>query len=230
MQHHVVFADATLFLRLRDQVLVCDGNLLFKDVASYSNNFHPVEQWTRNGVGHVRSADEEHVGEIHRDIQVVIAKIRVLFGIQDLEEGRGWIASVVPAELVDLINENDWVGTLRNLQTLNELPGHRAYIGPSVSSQLRDVMHTADRESVEFSVQSSRDTRSDRGFSDAGRASEAHDFPLGRVLQERDRDMLQDSLLYIFEAIMVLVQYFFRTLDVLVLRCMDPPRKACEPF
>src|SRR5207302_1430703 len=80
-----------------------DRGLLVDGVAVEADDLHPVEQRSGNRVGHVPGRDEEHVGQVELDVEVVIAERVVLRRIEHLEQcGRG-IAAPVGADLVDLV-------------------------------------------------------------------------------------------------------------------------------
>mmetsp|Transcript_23009 Transcript_23009/g.69181 ORF Transcript_23009/g.69181 Transcript_23009/m.69181 type:complete len:317 (+) Transcript_23009:1110-2060(+) len=160
----------------------------------------------------------------------MVPEVAVLLGVEDLQERRGGVATVVPAELVDLVNQDHGVRALRELQTLDQFARHGADVRTAVPADLRDVVHAADGEPEELPVQGPGDALADGGLADARRPREAHDLPLHRRLQEADGDVLQDPLLDVLEPEVVLVEDVLRPLDVLVLLSELAPREAREPL
>ena len=65
----------------RDQVALGDVQLLVDRVAGELDHLHPVLEGGRDRVEDVRGGDEQHVGEVEREVEVVVA------------EGRFWAGS-----------------------------------------------------------------------------------------------------------------------------------------
>ena len=83
--------------------------LLLCYVSRDLNELHPVQEGAGNCVGHVSSSDEEDPREVDGYVQVVVQEVPVLLWVQQLQEGRGGVALVPPAQLVDLINQDKWI-------------------------------------------------------------------------------------------------------------------------
>jgi hypothetical protein len=64
----------------RHEVALGDLKLLLLGVAGERDRLHAVAQRPRDRVERVRRRDEHHVGEIERDVEVVVAERRVLLG------------------------------------------------------------------------------------------------------------------------------------------------------
>mmetsp|Transcript_93760 Transcript_93760/g.235419 ORF Transcript_93760/g.235419 Transcript_93760/m.235419 type:complete len:246 (+) Transcript_93760:1481-2218(+) len=154
----------------------------------------------------------------------------ILFWIQDLQERGGWIPAVVAPKLVNLINQHNRIRRLRDLEALYQLARHCPHVSTPVTAQLCNIMHAPDGEAVELPVQCSSDALADGSLADAWGSHQAHDLALHRLLQEADGNVLQDPLLDVLQAIMVLVEDVLRLLDFLVLRVHLAPRQACEPL
>lgn len=56
-------------------------------------------------VGHVHKRTRFYLWQIYRNIQVVVQEVGVLFGVQQLQQGRGWIALVTAPHLVHLVRD-----------------------------------------------------------------------------------------------------------------------------
>ena len=61
---------------LRQQVALCDPELLLLGVAGELDHVHAVEQRAGDRVERVRGADEEHLREVERQVEVVVAEGR----------------------------------------------------------------------------------------------------------------------------------------------------------
>ena len=183
-----------------------DGQFLFADVAGQADHVHPVQQWPGDGIQLVGGADEQHFREVHAHIQVVIQELLVLFRVQGLQQGRGRVALVRAADLVDLIQHNHRVGHFTVFQGLHELSGHGADVGATVSLDFGFIPHAAHAETVELPAQGIRHRMADRGFTDPGRADQqqygAAHFALERAFSQK----FNDPVLYIVQAVMVPVQ------------------------
>ena len=71
-----------------DQIALRDFELLVLGVAGQLDHFHAVAHRSRNSVEHIGGADEHHLREIEGDGEIVVAKRRVLLGIEHFEQRR----------------------------------------------------------------------------------------------------------------------------------------------
>ena len=69
--------------------------LLFLGVARDLEHFHPVPERRRNRIEHVGGRDEEHLREIERHVEIVIAERVVLLRVEHFEQRRRGIAAEV---------------------------------------------------------------------------------------------------------------------------------------
>src|SRR6266498_527129 len=88
---------------------------------------------------------------------------------------------------------------------LDDLAGHRADIGPSMPADLRLVAHSAERDAHEVAARGPRDRLAERGLAQAGRTDQAQDRPGQLVDALLDREILDDALLDLLQAEMVVV-------------------------
>ena len=177
------------------EVIERDLQLFFLGVPGQLQHFHAVAECRRNRIEHVRRGDEQHFGQIERDIEIVIAERVVLLRIEHLEQRRRGIAAEIRSELVDLVEDEDRVLRLRAAQTLNHLPRQRADVRPAVSADFRLVAHPAERDANEFAAERLRDGSRKRRLADAGRADEAQDRTLHLGVQLADGQVLEDAIL-----------------------------------
>jgi hypothetical protein len=99
-------------------------------------------------------------------------------------------------------------GLARLLQRLDDLAGHRADIGPAVTADLGLVSHAAQRHADELAAGRLGDRLAERGLADARRADEAEDRALELAGARLHREVLDDALLDLLEAVVVVVQHF----------------------
>ena len=84
----VIFRFEAVLLDLaRDEVAEGDNNLFLLGVALEWDDLHAVAEGVGDGIEHVGGGDEEDLGEVKRDVEVVVAEGGVLLGVEDFEEG-----------------------------------------------------------------------------------------------------------------------------------------------
>ena len=73
----------------------------------------------------IRRRDEKNIRAVKRNIQVVIEKLGILLGVQELQQRRGRISTGCPARrnLIDLVDQKDGVLAPNPFHSLNEFPG-----------------------------------------------------------------------------------------------------------
>jgi len=82
----ILFRYAGFLRRLSDQMLLRDMEFLIRRIARKLDNFHPVEQRLRDRIVGVCRADEEHMRQIVRQIDIVVRKGRVLLRIEHFQK------------------------------------------------------------------------------------------------------------------------------------------------
>ncbi len=196
--------DAVLLDLARDEVALGDVDLFLLRVAGEFDDLHAVEQRAGDGVELVGGADEEHLREIERLVEVVVAEGVVLLGVERFEQrGRG-VATEVAAELVDLVEHEDGVLHLDALEVLDDLAGQRADVGAAMAADLGLVVHAAERDAGELAAEGARDGAAERGFADARRSDEAEDRALHVGLEAAHGEVVEDAVLDLFEAVVIL--------------------------
>mmetsp|Transcript_1290 Transcript_1290/g.2587 ORF Transcript_1290/g.2587 Transcript_1290/m.2587 type:complete len:244 (-) Transcript_1290:1420-2151(-) len=149
LQRELVSLQAVVLDLLRNQMTVGNLRLLVLGVAGQRNDLHPVKQRTRHVVG-VRRGQEHHVRKVVFHLEVVIHEGRVLLRIQHLEHCRSRVAPEILTHLVDFIEQDQWVRSLRLLQRLDDLAGHRADVGAAVAADLGLVADTTQGDPDEL--------------------------------------------------------------------------------
>ena len=191
---------------LRDQVALRDLDLLLLGVAGEANHLQAVLQRLRDRVHHVGGGDEEHRRQVELDVEVVVGEGVVLLRVEHLEQRRRGVAAEVHRHLVDLVEQEHRVARARLLHHLDDLAREGADVGAAVAADLGLVAHAAEREPHELAVRGAGDRAGERGLADAGRPDEAQDRTLRVVDQLAHGQELDDALLDLLEAVVVLVQ------------------------
>jgi hypothetical protein len=83
-----------------------------------------------------------------------------------------------------------------------------------MATNLSLVVHTAERDSGKLPSQRPCNAAAERGFAHAWRPDKAQDRPLHIRLQTPDAEVIQDAVLHLLEAIVILVEELFGLLDV----------------
>ena len=213
---------------LDDQVLARDRHLLVLGVAGQPDDLHAVHQRLRHAQ-RVRRGDEHHVRQVVVDLEVMVVEGRVLLGVEHLEQRRRRVAAEVRAELVDLVEQEERVRRLRLLHALDDLARQRADIGPAMAADLGLVTHAAQRHAHEVAAGRLGDRLAERGLADARRADQAQDRALHLVDALLDREVLEDALLDLLEAVMVGVENVLGVLQVLDDLGRLAPRNRQQP-
>ena len=201
----------------------CDLHLLHIRVARQVNDLHTVQQRTGNGVFVIGGGDEQHIAQVKGQFHKMVPERHILFGIKDLQQRRGGITLVIAAQLVDLVHKDEAVAAARLTQRGDDAAGHGTDIGLSVTADLRLVPHAAQAQTGIVPAHAPGDGAGYRGLAHAGRAGQAEDLPLDAAGQVFDGEKLQNALLDLFQAVMVLVQYGACFFDIVVfLFCLSP--------
>ena len=183
----------------------------------------------RRNVERIRRGDEHHVGEIVVDLEIVIVEGVVLLGIEHLEQSRGRIAAEIGAHLVDLVEQEQRVRGLGLAHRLDDLAGHRADIGAPVAADLGLVAHAAERHAHELAAGRLRDRLAERGLADAGRADQAQDRPGQLVGALLHREILDDALLDLLQAVVIVIENLLGSDEILLDLGLLVPRDRQQP-
>ena len=158
----------------------------------------------------VGRGDEEHLRQVDRHFEVVVAERVVLRRVEHLEQRRRRVALEAGGHLVDLVEHEHRVHRAGLLQRLDDAAGDRADVGAAVAADLGLVAHAAERDAHELPLHRPRDRLAERRLADAGRADEAEDRPLHVAFQLADGEVLDDAFLDLVEVVVVLVEHAAR--------------------
>ena len=85
VERHIVLGNAVVLELLGQQELTNNVALVVVGVARDLDDLHAIAERRRDGVHLVGVGDEEDLGEVDRDLDVVVAEGVVLLGIEHLE-------------------------------------------------------------------------------------------------------------------------------------------------
>ena len=202
----VLGRQAVVLHLLGDQEALADLDLLLLRVAGQLDDLHPVAQRRRDRIEQVAGGDEEHLRQVEGHLEVVVLEGVVLLRIEHLEQGRAGIATEVHADLVDLVEHEHGVVGAGGLDVLDDPAGQRADVGAPVAADLRLVVDAAQAHAHELAAHGPRDALAERRLAHAWRSDEGQDGAADLVRQGAHREVLEDALLDLLEAVVVLVE------------------------
>ena len=135
--------QAVLFHLLGNQMPFGDLEFFLVSIAGQLNDVHTVQQRPRDHTGVVGRGDKQYVAQVKGKIDIMILEGIVLLRIQHLQQRRGRITLVIRAQLINFIQQNQGVSSARLVNGGNDPAGHGAYVGPSVSPDIRFIPHAA---------------------------------------------------------------------------------------
>ena len=213
-----------------DEEPLGDLELLLLNVARELDDLHAVPQGGRDGGEDVGRGDEDHLGQVIGHVQVVVGKGVVLLGVQHLQQGRRGVASEINAHLINLVQHEEGIEGPRPPHGLDDAARQGPDVGAAMASDLRLVADAAQADAHELPPQRLGDGPPQGGLARAWRPHEAEDGAshlVGRQLA--DGDVLQDPLLGLGQAIVVLLQDLRRPGDVYVVLGLPGPGQLDEP-
>src|SRR5207302_758152 len=223
-----------------------NADLLPLRVAGDADDLHAVAQRWADRLRDVGGRDEEHLRQVVRHLEVVVAELAVLLGIQNLEQRGRRIAAEVGADLVDLVEHDHRVARAGGAHRLDDPSRERADVGASMSANLGLVADAAEAHADELAVERARDAAPERGLAHARRSDEAQDRCLQRAprlcrlvsggrgvdLGTRaltHREPFQKPVLHLREPVVILVEDCRRAFDVDALGRRLAPREVEQP-
>jgi hypothetical protein len=200
----LVGAQAVLGALAREQVVAGDRQLLLDGVAAQRDDLEAVAEDVGDGAELVGGAQEDDLGEVVVEVEVVVAEGGVLLGVEGLEEGRGRVAAQAGAdELVELVEDDHRVAAAGALHGLDEAAGEGADVRASVAADLGVVAHAAERDADVLAAESLGDAAAEGGLADAGRADEAEDRAALVGGELADAEVLEHALFDLLEAVVL---------------------------
>ena len=158
--------------------------------------------------------DEEHLGEIERQVQVVVSELLVLGRVEYLHQRRGRVAAEVAAELVDFVQHQHRIAHAGASHRLQNAARHGADISAAVAAQLGFVVQAAQAHALELAAHRAGDGLAERGLADAGRADEAENVGLRLRVELQYGQGFEDAFLDLLQAVVILVQHGLRVAEL----------------
>ena len=205
------------------QVVAGDGHLVVLGVAVDGHQLHAVQQRRGDVLDHVGRGQEHHVGQVQIQVQVVIAERVVLRGVQDLQQRRRRVATVVRTDLVDLVEQHDRVHRTGLADRADDPAGQRADIGAPVAADFGLVAHAAQGDANELAAQRAGHALTQRRLTDPGRAGQHHhrtraaatdDLQAALGATGAHGQVLHDAVLDVVQPVVVGVEDFPGRLEV----------------
>ena len=145
------------------------------EVAGHFDEFHSVQEGTRNGLKRVGCSDEEHFAQVVIHLKVVVVERAVLFGVKHFKQRGSGVSVEIRGHFVYLVKNKDGVGRLHFFEAFHYTTRHSANVGFSVSAYFGLVVQTAQTDSRIFPAESRGYTASEAGFAHTRRAIQAED-------------------------------------------------------
>src|SRR6266540_7048012 len=225
----LLLGEPVLLQLPRHEVALGDVHLLVFRVAGETDDLHAVVKRRDDRVLDVRRRDEDDLRQIVRHLDVVVGERVVLLGVKDLEERRARVAAEVRADLVDLVEHEHGVDLPRVLHVLQDAARQRAHVGAAVPADLRLVTDAAERHADELAAHRPRDGLAQAGLADAGRSDEAQDRRAQVLRELAHGHVLDDPVLHLGQAVVILVEDLRGGLDVPVVARGLVPRERDKP-
>ena len=199
-----VFAELT-----RDEVALCNFDFFLEDVTAEVDYFETVEQGGLDGAEGVGSGDEEDVGEVVVEVEVVVVEGGVLLGVEDFEKGGRGVAVVAHAlYFVNFVEDKDGVADARFFDVLKYAARHSTDIGTAMAADFGFVVEAAECDADVFAVHGFGDAFAEGGFAGAWRTYEAEYGAFEVAFELEDGDVFHDAFLDFFHAVVVAVKNF----------------------
>ena len=149
-------------------------DLFILGVTRDTNDFHTVKQRLLHtqavGRGH-----KHHIRKIIIDLQIVIVKGRILFRIENFQQGRSRIAAEIRTHFFNLIEKEQRVRIFRLFHALNNLARHGTDISPAMTTNFGFVPNPAKRHAHKRAPGRIGHRFTQRGFTNARRTDKAKD-------------------------------------------------------
>src|SRR5262249_36673192 len=153
-----------------------------------------ISMRSRTGPGMVSSTLAVAMNiEIEGHAEVIVAKRRVLLGVQHLEQRGCRIAVEADTELVDLVEHHHGIARSGLADRLDDVARQRADIGAPMPSDLGFVVHAAEAQPHELAAGGPRDALPERGLAHAGRADEAQNRALAVGIELAHREIFENT-------------------------------------
>ena len=204
------------------QITIENLHFFVKSIPRHIDNLHSIKQRRVQSLQHIRCTNKQHLRQINRRVNKVICKRIILLRIQYLQQRRPWIPMMTRLPyLIDLINQNHRVIHLTRFQRIDNLTRHSSHIRPSEPLQRTRVPIPTKRNPHKFPIQRLSDWFPNTRFSYTRRPYKTQDLALHRIFQLAYRDELQDSVLDIIHAVVMVIKNLLGRVNIEILRAGD---------
>ena len=145
----------------------------------------------------------------------MIPEFTVLFAVQNFQERGKCISLIVCADFVNFIQQHDRIFHSGRADAGGNTSGHGAYISFPVPADLRLVPHTAQRNTDKWFLHSPCQRFRDRSFSGTRRSRQTENGTVPFFRQSADCQELQNPFFYLFQPVVILIQYLPRVGNIM---------------
>ena len=146
---YLTFFQTVLLKIFWNKIFFCNLKFFLINVSGKLDNFSAVKQWFRNRIKSIRRKNKEHIGNVERQIKIIIAERNILLRIKNLKKRACRISLWSGTHFVNFVNHKDRRFCMRYLYSLNDFSAHRTYICTAVPFYLRLIPHSANGKTVE---------------------------------------------------------------------------------
>ncbi len=213
-----------------EQVAPRDLQLLLLGVAGELDDFHAIAQRRRNRIEHIGGGDEQHLRQIERYAQVIVAECIVLLRVQHFEKRGKRVALIACRELVDFIEHQNRIAPAGLAHRLHDVPGQRADVGASMAANFGFIVHAAQAHAAEFKADGFGNALTQRGLAHARRPDKAQNRAAALGIEFAHGQELENPALDLGEPVVIFVEYFSRLFDVDLLGIEFGPGHGEQPL
>ncbi len=178
----------------------------------------------------IRRRNEEYIRKVVRHFHIMIDKRIVLLGVEHFKQRRRRIAPEIHRHLINFVQKEYRIYCSCLFHHLDDAARQRPDIGSSMAPNLGLIANAAKGHSHELASERMRNGHAQRRFTDTRRAGKAQDRTLYLFRKMPYGNKFNDTLLYLFQTIMVFVEDIHRMLNVPVVGCLFLPRNIAKPF
>ena len=211
-------------------MFLCDMKLLILCITRNLYELHAVKQrpwYVRHGIG---GCDKQYLGQVYRELYIMIPEPAVLFTVQYLKQRRRRITPVILAHLVYLVKQEQRILYSRILKSGRDTPRHGSHIGLPVSSYLCLIPYTPKANPYIFPVKRPGHRACDARLAGSRRSHKTDDrrvlsrpFIRAVLCKVPYREEFKHPFLNLFESVMILIKDPLSLIQVVIIHgCIIP--------
>ena len=154
------------------EVFFCNMQLLVCRIATDFYDLHTITQRRINVLQVICRRDKSNLRQIDRQFQIMILKMLILFTVKHFQHCGSSVSFIIPAHLINLIQQDQWIFHTCLLDRRNDPSGHCTYIRLSVSTDLCFIPDTAQTDPDIFFVHGACHTARNTRFTDTRRSDQ----------------------------------------------------------